>query len=133
MQCICISKIIKRQDSLKQLFYDLKYQFSFWNAIQIENVFCVSIVMATRVKFKRTRNAVELNSSRKRVFLQQFRVLPNFNECYHNSMETQGNIFYCFYEIKARSNFLCFHIVMVNGFEPIRARVVSCLFYRSVF
>ena len=45
------------------------------------------------------------------------------------------NVFYCFYEIKARSNFLCFHRVMVNSFEPIRARVhvVSCLFHKILF
>ena len=42
----------------------------------------------------------------------------------------RGNVFYCFYELKARRNFLCFHRVMVNGFEPIRARVVSCLFHK---
>ena len=37
------------------------------------------------------------------VFPQQFRVLPNFHECYHNSMETQGKRFllFFFYEIKA--------------------------------
>ena len=35
--------------------------------------------------------------------------------------------------MKARSNFLCFHGVMVNGFEPIRARVVPCLFHKFVF
>ena len=40
------------------------------------------------------------------------------------------NVFYCFYEIKARSDFLCFHRVVVNGFEPISARVVSCLFHK---
>ena len=34
------------------------------------------------------------------------------------------NVFYCLYGIKARSNFPCYHTVIVNGFEPIRARVV---------
>ena len=66
------------------------------------------------------------------------------NECFHSNFEFsqtftsvritlwkhRENAFYCFYEIKARSNFLCFHRVMVNGFEPIRARVVSCLFHK---
>ena len=94
---------------------------------QIENVFPVLWflkVMVTRVKFGRTRNTVKTRAA---------------SECFHNNFEFfqtltsvtitlckhRENVFYCFYEIKARSNFLCFHRVMVNDFEPIRARVVS--------
>ena len=33
------------------------------------------------------------NTSRRRVFPQLFRVLPNFHECLHNSIETQGTCF----------------------------------------
>ena len=47
-------------------------------------------------------------------------------------LKHRENVIYCFYEIKAQSNFLCFHRVMVNGFERIRVHVhvVPCLFYK---
>ena len=55
---------------------------------------CFHRVLATRVKFGRTINSVETRAA----VAQQFRVLPNFHECYHNSVETQGieTFFYCF-------------------------------------
>ena len=46
----------------------------------------------------------------------------------------RGNVFNCFYEIKAQSNFLCLnHRVMVNGFEPMRARIVYCLVHKIIY
>ena len=85
---------------------------------------CFHRVMVTRVKFGRTRNAVEtraaIDSSS-----------PKLSQVYHNSMETQGKRFLLFSWNKSTKHFLCFHRVMVNGFEPIKARVVSCLFHKS--
>ena len=59
---------------------------------QIENDVRVSIelhvMMVTRVKFERTRNAARVSTA--------ISSLPNFHECYHNSMETQGKRFLLF-------------------------------------
>ena len=87
---------------------------------QIENVFRVSI----GVKFERKRNAVETLAASTAISISSklSRVLLLITLWKHRE-----NIFYCIYEIKARSNFLCFYRVMVNGFEPIRARVVVYL------
>ena len=48
-----------------------------------------------------------------------------------NSMETQVKRFLLF--LGSKSTKQCFHRVMVNGFEPIRTRVVSCLFYKYYY
>ena len=48
------------------------------------------------------------NTSCRRVFPQQFRVLPNFHECYHNSMETQGKRFLLFLWNKSTNQFSMF-------------------------
>ena len=65
----------------------------------------------------------------RRVFPQQFRVLPKFHECYH--IKLYGNTENVFYSLSTKQ-FAMYHRVMVNGFEPIRARVVSCLFYKEI-
>ena len=89
-------------------------------------------VMVTRVKFGRTRNAVEIRAA---------------GECFHSNFEfsqiftsvtiilwKQRKRFLLFlWLIKARSNFLSFDRVMVNVFEPIRACVVSCLFHKYIY
>ena len=36
------------------------------------------------------------NTSRRRVFPQLFRVLPNFHECLYNSIEHEVHVFYFF-------------------------------------
>ena len=59
---------------------------------------CFDRVMVTRSKFGRTRFL-------RLVFPQQFRVLPNFHECYHNSMETQGKHFLLFLWNKSTKQF----------------------------
>ena len=56
--------------------------------------FCVSIESQKHEwKFGRTRNAVGTRLSRRRVFSQLFRVLPNFHECFYNSIETRRTCF----------------------------------------
>ena len=87
---------------------------------------CFHRVMLAWMKFGRTRHAV--SGAERRVFPQQFRVLPNFHEWYHNTGKT---FLLFFYEIEAQSNYPCFHrVIIVNGFEPIRACIVSCLFHK---
>ena len=87
---------------------------------------CFHRVMVTQVKFGRTRNVVETVStviSSSQIFTSVTITLRKHGK----------NGFYCFCEIKARSNFLCIHRVMVNGIEPIRARVISYLFHKWFF
>ena len=59
--------------------------------------------------------------SHRRLCPQQFRVLWTFMSVTITLWKHRENVFYCFYQIKAQSNFLhvCFKRVMVNGFEPI--------------
>ena len=65
---------------------------------------------------------------RRRVFPQLFRLLPNFHECYNNFMETREERFLFFFINKRSEKFLYFHRIMVNGLQPICARVACRLF-----
>ena len=44
----------------------------------------------------------------------------------------KSKVGYFFFKINAQKTF-CFHRVMVNCFQPISARIVSCLFYKFVY
>ena len=62
-------------------------------------------------------------------------------ECFHGSFEFSQTFMSVtitlwkhrtrFCETKAQSNFLCFHRVMVNGFEPIRAHIQCSILFIS--
>ena len=73
--------------------------------------------------FGRTRNAVETRAAGE-CFHSNFEFSKTFTSVTITLWKYRENVLYCFYEIKARSNFLCSHRVMVNSFEPIRARIV---------
>ena len=47
-------------------------------------------------------------------------------------METRKKVFYFSYKINAQK-ICCFHRVMLNGSQPISARVVSYLFYKTLW
>ena len=86
-------------------------------------ILCFHRVMVTQT------HEVCKNEKCRRVFPQQFS--QTFKSVTITLWKHRENIFYRFCEIKAWSNLLCFHKVMVNGFEPIRACIVSCLFYKN--
>ena len=65
---------------------------------EIENMFRVFIELQKHEwKFGRTRNAVGTRADRG-VFPQLFRALPNFHECFYNSMKTWKTFFLFFLE-----------------------------------
>ena len=57
-----------------------------------KHVPCFYRVIQTRVKVWENEKCCG-NTSRRRVFPQLFRVLPNFHECLYNSIETRGTCF----------------------------------------
>ena len=57
-----------------------------------KNVPCFYQVIETQVKLLENKKCCG-NMSRRRVFPQLFRVLPNFCECFYNSIETQRTCF----------------------------------------
>ena len=57
-----------------------------------KHVLCFYRVIQTRVKVWENEKCCE-NTSRRRVFPQLFRVLPNFHECLYNSIETRSTCF----------------------------------------
>ena len=68
-------------------------------------------------KFERTRNAVGTHS-RRRVFPQLFRVLPNFYECLYDSIETRSTCFLFLLEhtlTKKRKQLINFDYQNVNS------------------
>ena len=75
-------------------------------------------VMVTRVKFGKTISTIS-NITLYLVFNKN--AVETFTSVAITICKHKGNVFYCFYEIKARSNFLCFHRVI----EPIRVRMFT--------
>ena len=57
-----------------------------------KHVPCFYRVIETRVEFWENEKCFG-NMSRRQVFPQLFRVLPNFHECFYNSIETRSTCF----------------------------------------
>ena len=79
----------------KKLYSTIKLSFFFKYALYLRNrkhVPCFYLVIQTRVEVWENEKCCG-NTSRRRVFPQLFRVLPNFHECLYNSIETRSTCF----------------------------------------
>ena len=74
----------------------INLRFTAYNTIKYlrnrKHVPCFYRVIETRVKVWENEKCCG-NTSRRRVFPQLFRVLPNFHECFYNSIETRRTCF----------------------------------------
>ena len=70
-----------------------------------KHVPCFYRVIETRVEVWENEKCCG-NTSRRRVFPQLFRVLPNFHECFYNSIETRSTCFLFLLENTATKNIL---------------------------
>jgi len=61
--------------------------------MQTKHVPCCYPVVETRVEVWETEKCCG-NTSRRRVFLQLFRVLPNFHECFYLTIRLRARFFY---------------------------------------
>ena len=68
-----------------------------------KHVPCFYRVIQTRVEVWENEKCCG-NTSHRRVFPQLFRILPNFHECFYNSIETQRTCFLCLLENTAMKN-----------------------------
>ena len=68
-----------------------------------KHVPCFYRVIETRVEVWENEKCCG-NTSRRRVFPQLFRVLPNFHECFYNSIETRRTCFLFLLENTATKN-----------------------------
>ena len=67
-------------------------QFLITSIFYLRNVPCFYRVIKTRVEVWENEKCCG-NTSLRRVFPQLFRVLPNFHECWYNSIETRSTCF----------------------------------------
>ena len=94
---------IHRSGRIRQFFAEIFFLVSNWKVRRIstsaefclrdrKHVPCFYRVIETRVKVWENEKCCG-NTSRRRVFPQLFRVLPNFHECFYNSIETRKTCF----------------------------------------
>ena len=93
-----IEKLIEKTNVIER--YRQEYSF-YWNVLLVVNIQCLRNrkhvpcfyrVIQTRVEVWENEKCCG-NTSRRRVFPQPFRVLPNFHECLYNSIETRSTCF----------------------------------------
>ena len=115
LACGSCSHSISRSPKLPLVFVRNMVVFYFFNnARDVTDIFAIDVTTWIQVYYKHLRNRkhvpcfyrviqtrVEVwenekccgNTSRRRVFPQLFRVLPNFHECLYNSIETRSTSF----------------------------------------
>ena len=100
-----------------------------------KHVPCFYRVIDTRVEVWENEKCCG-NTSRRRVFPQLFQVLPNFHECFYNSIETRRTCFPLLLENtatkKKRKQLVNFHYQNVNSLCSRHQRVLVLCFYRVI-
>ena len=99
-----------------------------------KHVPCFYRVIETRVEVWENEKCCG-NTSRRRVFPQLFRVLPNFHECFYNSIETRRTCFLFLLEnttTKKTKKMVNFDYQNVNSLCSRHQRVLVLCFYRVI-
>ena len=106
-----------------------------YNLTNRKHVPCFYRVIETRVEVWENEKCCG-NTSRRRVFPQLFLVLPNFRECFYNSIETRRTCFLFLLENtatkKKRKQLVNFDYQNLNSLCSRQQRLLVLCFYRVI-